>query len=105
MAATGVAGYPTEPFCQEYRGEFCHRWQLSPEVGFDESLQAVIRNGTTPNGVFGIKLHWSELWSLPRQSKQAGTETQIFAAFCRPANTFTFHVVTGVLKPFRIIAR
>jgi LPS sulfotransferase NodH len=75
LAATGLAGCPTEPFCTEYRAEFCRRWKLPLQVQFDDFLQAAIQNGTTANGVFGVKIHFNELCSLARGSGHEVTYT------------------------------
>jgi len=68
LAATGVAGRPTEPFCAEFRGDFCRRWRLPPSAGFADYFRAVEREGSTSNGVFGVKIHWPQIAGLARAS-------------------------------------
>jgi LPS sulfotransferase NodH len=51
---TGLAGKPNEYF---YR-EDLKRWEAST---YAEYIDAVIENGTTPNGVFGVKLMWDQM--------------------------------------------
>ena len=54
---TGVAGKPNEYF---YR-EDLKRWGAS---SYAEYIRAVIESGTTPNGVFGVKLMWEQIRHL-----------------------------------------
>jgi trehalose 2-sulfotransferase len=68
LSATGIAGNPTEPFSPEFRPEFCRRWGLRLDATFEEYLSAVFRNGTTGNGVFGVKLHWNQVEWLIREN-------------------------------------
>jgi trehalose 2-sulfotransferase len=89
LASTGVAGRPTEPFCIEYRAEFCKRWSLRPDVEFNDFLAAVLRHGTTGNGVFGMKIHWSELRSLAGESGLQGPDFFIFRHIF-PVNKFIY---------------
>jgi LPS sulfotransferase NodH len=51
---TELAGRPNEYF---YR-EDLKRWGAS---SYAEYIDAVIENGTTPNGVFGVKLMWDQI--------------------------------------------
>ncbi len=61
LAATGVAGNPTEPFNARFLWDFHQRWGLSADVGFQEYWYQVVLHGTTSNGVFGVKVHWGQL--------------------------------------------
>jgi trehalose 2-sulfotransferase len=78
LAATGVAGRPTEAFCREYRAEFCRRWRLPPETGFADFLATAVRQSTTANGVFGLKIHWGQIEGIAADSGLPGTEAEIF---------------------------
>ena len=78
LADTGIAGVPTEPFCPEYRAEFCQRWQLPLEVEFEPFLASVKQHGTTPNGVFGVKIHWMQAQHLSRDSGFVDTRDGVF---------------------------
>jgi trehalose 2-sulfotransferase len=68
LASTGVAGKPTEPFSPQFRHESCRMWALPSCVSFGRYLSAVIRNGTSDNGVFGVKLHWDQVEWLMQQT-------------------------------------
>jgi len=71
LAATGLAGQPTEPFSRDFRGAFCRMWGLGSGVAFDEYFSAVLRNGAM-NGVFGVKIHWRQIDWLMQQSGMRG---------------------------------
>jgi len=68
LQATGIAGLPTEPFCSQYREEFCRVWRLPPNPAFPDFLRTVKQQCTTSNGVFGVKVHWIQLQTLIRES-------------------------------------
>jgi len=68
LAATGVAGKPTEPFNPEFLWDFHQRWGLSADVGFQEYWYQAVLHGTTGNGVFGVKIHWGQLGWLAEQA-------------------------------------
>src|SRR5258708_25457849 len=64
---TGVAGKPREFFAQEREQEWFKRLGVSTYTDF---LEKVIEYGTTPNGVFGAKVHWDEFKYLPARLQQ-----------------------------------
>jgi len=64
LRVTGVAGRPEEYFWEDLRPAYAKHWGLSPEVSQRRFLRAAIRAGTTPNGMFGAKVHWFELQQL-----------------------------------------
>jgi Stf0 sulphotransferase len=68
LAATGVAGKPTEPFNPEFLWDFHQRWGLSADVGFQEYWYQAVVHGTTGNGVFGVKIQWGQLDWLAEQA-------------------------------------
>jgi trehalose 2-sulfotransferase len=61
------AGNPREVFCPERRDNYCGEWELPPNTSFEEYLRAVMRDGTTPNGVCGMKIHWHHVEPLARR--------------------------------------
>jgi LPS sulfotransferase NodH len=78
LAATGVAGRPQEYFLAEDPAKLpdWRFWEEGPyAAGHDVSdresyLSLVYRLGTTPNGVFGAKIHWNTLrWALAKFSE------------------------------------
>jgi trehalose 2-sulfotransferase len=80
LAATGVAGCPKEYFLAEDPAKLPDWgfWEEGPfaaghDVGDRESyLTLVYRLGSTPNGVFGAKIHWNNLrWALAKFSELA----------------------------------
>ena len=78
LAATGVAGCPREYFLAEDPARLpdWRFWEEGPcAAGHDVSdrqgyLTLVYRLGSTPNGVFGAKIHWNTLrWALAKFSE------------------------------------
>ena len=76
LAAAGVAGYPTERFPRPDAITAEQRQALTgsspPEGFYDPELDAryirkIIEAGTTPNGVFGIKIHWFQVNDAARR--------------------------------------
>src|SRR5580698_8296041 len=67
LQATKLAGRPREWFHKDAEKERCENWDIPQpsESGYTEYMDRVIRAATTPNGVFGLKLHWYQLRLLP----------------------------------------
>jgi trehalose 2-sulfotransferase len=61
LRATGIAGNPTELFCFSSRQNNRQRWQLPADTPFNKYFKTAIDQLMTPNGVFGVKVHWSQL--------------------------------------------
>ena len=59
LCNTGVAGAPTEFFDPELMGRFRERWGAPSDDSYVEQL---LRRKTGPNGVFGMKAHWGQLY-------------------------------------------
>jgi len=72
LEETGCAGYPTEAFCPEHRDSYCHQWGLPVEAGFDDYFRTLIEKGTTPNGVFSVKVHAHHVEPLVRECTFTG---------------------------------
>jgi LPS sulfotransferase NodH len=51
---TGIAGNPTEYLSPSFEQYWTPRWKVD---GYPAYLQAVLDNGRTPNGAFGMKVH------------------------------------------------
>jgi LPS sulfotransferase NodH len=64
LRATGLAGRPEEYYWNEFRDSYLDQWGRPPVVTYADFLAYSFRAGTTPNGVFGAKLHWRELGEL-----------------------------------------
>lgn len=61
---SGLAGAPEEYLTDAYAKDFAMRWSLSDGKGginAEQYLRMLIRFRTSPNGVFGLKLHGSHL--------------------------------------------
>jgi len=70
LASTGMAGDP---------GEWLHYQNRHPETLTREDLEQIWQNGTTPNGVFGLKINFEQRWidafrkmfELPEETSRA----------------------------------
>jgi trehalose 2-sulfotransferase len=61
LGSTGVAGRPAEWFWREDVERNTRAWGVT---SWDEYLDRVLEHGTTPNGVFGVKVMWGHLGEL-----------------------------------------
>jgi trehalose 2-sulfotransferase len=69
LTATGVAGKPTEYLLPGYRSHWSDQWGVSTYRDYHDR---VLADGTTPNGVFGAKVHAAQLLDfLQRATGQA----------------------------------
>lgn len=64
LRATRIAGRPEEFFWGVLRDQFAERWSLPANATDDVFLGRVRREGATPNGVFGCKVHWPQFVEL-----------------------------------------
>jgi trehalose 2-sulfotransferase len=58
LARTGRAGYPSEYFIPWDEADWSTLWGARDP---DEFVAAMVREGTSPNGVFGIKVMWGHV--------------------------------------------
>jgi trehalose 2-sulfotransferase len=77
---TGVAGRPTETLAPHFRAFWLEQWNMPEDSGFGEYFQAALDYGTTPNGVFGTKVHWEHLPALARELAVEGRPDQALTA-------------------------
>jgi LPS sulfotransferase NodH len=77
LETTGVAGRPTEVFSPHFQEVWRNRWELGPAPRFQDYLGAAIRHGTTPNGVYGLKIHWMHVGILAMQADFRGDSTGV----------------------------
>lgn len=61
LRQTGLAGRPTEYFRQGFMLSLSRRWGISSFNGY---LNKVLELGTTPNSVFGMKVHMNQFCPL-----------------------------------------
>lgn len=74
LRATGVAGHPEEYFRTELRALYSREWELPEPVRADQLLERIRSEGTTPNGVFGAKVHWMQFSGLVRLLREAAAD-------------------------------
>jgi trehalose 2-sulfotransferase len=80
LEATGVAGRPAEVFAPDFMGMWEEYWSLPEGSTFDEFLQAALAYGTTPNGVYGLKIHWSHVLLLAERLAVADDLSRVLEA-------------------------
>jgi trehalose 2-sulfotransferase len=102
---TGVAGKPTEYFTPFHALQHAERWRVSLRdkehwLG-DTYLQRVYETGTTPNGVFGLKLLWATFpYFIEQLRKFEGNErSEIFQCL---ANTFPHHQAIMITRQDKV---
>jgi trehalose 2-sulfotransferase len=81
LECTGIAGRPTEVFSPEFQWIWRRRWALGPAPSFEEYFAAVVRHGTTSNGVYGLKIHWMHVGALARQAGFSGNASDVLEHF------------------------
>ena len=59
LASTELAGAPSEYFDANQMAEFRHTWGATT---FEQYLAALVAKKTSPNGVFGVKAHYHQLF-------------------------------------------
>jgi trehalose 2-sulfotransferase len=64
LKRTGVAGCPNEYFNESFQVQWTKEWGTT---ALGDYVNNVLRLGTTPNGVFGVKVHPMQFDSLCRQ--------------------------------------
>lgn len=77
LQSSGIAGRPTEVFSPDFQSIWRRRWCMSPDAGFAEYLHRAVRHGTTPNGVYGLKIHWMHVQQLAVQAGFAGAYDEV----------------------------
>ena len=72
LRSTGRAGRPEEFYWDAFRASYLKRWGEPKVESFADFLELTFVDGTTPNGVFGAKLHWGELEQLGEALAELG---------------------------------
>jgi trehalose 2-sulfotransferase len=76
LTSTGCAGRASEYFDIHKHNE--QTWITKFKIAQDKDyLEKVIAAGTTPNGVFGLKLHWHQIPALAQVCERHGHSTQV----------------------------
>lgn len=71
LHATGRAGEPQEYFGWEGFAAWTKEFGLEPDAGHLAFVEAAIAHGTTDNGVFATKLHWTQLGRFLRRLRRS----------------------------------
>ncbi len=72
MTTSGRLGYPKEFFLPKARQAFLRGWGLPADTVDEVLLHHVLRNGTSPNGVFATKLMADQLGPFDQMTGGAG---------------------------------
>jgi trehalose 2-sulfotransferase len=72
LSATGIAGRPAEVFAPDFRDPWYKRWGVRRDAPFSEYLNSARQFGTTPNGVYGMKIQWMHVTVLASDVQQCG---------------------------------
>jgi trehalose 2-sulfotransferase len=67
LCATGVAGYPSEPFAPDFCAMWRARWGLDRTIGTRGYVDAALRHGTSANGITAFKIQWMHIAPLARE--------------------------------------
>ena len=76
LASTGRAGLPAEYFNVNQRGPLTERWCSGPSLS--EYATALRARRTSPDGVFGTKLHWDQVERLRAEARDEGVSEPPF---------------------------
>ena len=77
LAGTERAGAPLEYFNSVHRGTLSDRWGCGPSLG--DYVKALYAHRTTPDGLFGTKLHWDQFVAL--RAEALGTTADLSVDF------------------------
>jgi LPS sulfotransferase NodH len=77
LAATGRAGRPAEFYSRPSLGAYCRRFGRSNLPTRSEYIRFLLEHRTSPNGVFGMKMHFDQLEPRGRRTFLAGFDRLI----------------------------
>jgi LPS sulfotransferase NodH len=80
LGACGVAGRPAEVFAPDFRGPWYARWGVPRQSPFAKYLDAALRYGTSPNGVYGMKIQWMHVPELAKDVGYVGPPGKVLDA-------------------------
>jgi trehalose 2-sulfotransferase len=72
LESTGIAGRPGEFFAPDFRVFWCRHWSMPEDASFETYLVAARSYGTTPNGVYGLKIQQGHVSDLAREASFVG---------------------------------
>jgi trehalose 2-sulfotransferase len=66
LQSIGIAGRPREYFDPATRHRYLRLWGMPADASFTDFFDRVKTEATTPNGVFGAKIHWYQFEDLQK---------------------------------------
>jgi trehalose 2-sulfotransferase len=73
LQSMGICGRPREYFDPATRHRYLNSWDMPQGTAFDEFFERVKTEATTPNGVFGVKVHWYQFEDLMQKLRSLPT--------------------------------
>jgi len=77
LKTTNIAGRPDEVFAPGFRSRWHGILSLKPPVSFDDYFRVARRYGTTPNGVYGLKIQWMHVDTLAQEAAFNGNSDDV----------------------------
>ena len=74
---TGVLGQPEEYFRPDYRGHWSDEWGIGLDCSYGEYIVSAVGLTSSPNGVFGVKMHSYQMdWYLRQLRRTWGARPE-----------------------------
>lgn len=74
---TGLLGQPEEYFRPDFRGHWSDEWGVDKKHSYAEYITSAIKMTSTPNGVFGVKMHsYQMVWFLRQMRALWGADPE-----------------------------
>jgi LPS sulfotransferase NodH len=77
LKATALAGRPDEVFAPTFRDKWYGHFAIKRPLSFKEYLKVALLYGTTPNGVYGLKIQWMHVATLAREAAFPGNSDDV----------------------------
>lgn len=77
LGACRVAGQPAEVFAPDFRDPWYARWGVPRHAPFHHYFDAALRYGTSPNGLYGMKIQWMHVPVLAMDVGHSGPPEEV----------------------------
>ncbi len=72
LESSGQAGHAQEYLRPELEQRYASMWGIATPTSVEEFTAAMLRCGTTANGVFALKVHWQDFARYLQRAREAG---------------------------------